>query len=319
MTDKHVDLILGALLHDIGKVIYRTGERKNHSQSGYEFLKNEIGISREERGQVILDSVKYHHASSLKRADIADDSPAYITYIADNIASAADRRAAEEPESGFDMKTPLESIFNRLNGSGETYYYSPQMLGEEKTINYPTRKKEPFSESLYGKIRKKITDALTAGMKWDEKYINSLLEILEATLTYVPSSTSKKEAADISLYDHLKITAAISSCIYLYLQDAGISDYRETLYRNADEFYEKEIFLLYSMDLSGIQNFIYTVTGKDTLRILRARSFYLEVFIENLIDVVFSEVGVSRANLLYCGGGHMYALLPNTDKVKKNA
>lgn len=75
MTDKHVDLILGALLHDIGKVIYRTGERKNHSQSGYEYLKEEIGLNREGRGQIILDSVKYHHASFLKKADIADDSP----------------------------------------------------------------------------------------------------------------------------------------------------------------------------------------------------------------------------------------------------
>ena len=39
MTDKEVKLVLGALLHDIGKVIYRQGDdRRKHSQSGYDFL-----------------------------------------------------------------------------------------------------------------------------------------------------------------------------------------------------------------------------------------------------------------------------------------
>ena len=45
MTDREIDLIVGSLLHDIGKVIYRTGEDgRKHSKSGYEFAKNEMGI-----------------------------------------------------------------------------------------------------------------------------------------------------------------------------------------------------------------------------------------------------------------------------------
>ena len=43
MTDKEVKLVLGGLLHDIGKVIYRQGDdRRKHSQSGYEFLKEDV-------------------------------------------------------------------------------------------------------------------------------------------------------------------------------------------------------------------------------------------------------------------------------------
>ena len=33
--------IAAALLHDIGKVLYRSDDGRNHSQSGYDFLKNE--------------------------------------------------------------------------------------------------------------------------------------------------------------------------------------------------------------------------------------------------------------------------------------
>ena len=47
MTKEHVDLILGSLLHDVGKVVFRTGERKNHSQSGFEYLRDEIGLGED--------------------------------------------------------------------------------------------------------------------------------------------------------------------------------------------------------------------------------------------------------------------------------
>lgn len=47
--------------------------------------------------------VKYHHAQNLKSASLDNDSVAYIVYMADNIASATDRREREEQESGFEI------------------------------------------------------------------------------------------------------------------------------------------------------------------------------------------------------------------------
>ena len=44
ITDNQIKLIVGSLLHDIGKVVYRSGDGRNHSQSGYEYLKNEADI-----------------------------------------------------------------------------------------------------------------------------------------------------------------------------------------------------------------------------------------------------------------------------------
>lgn len=34
MTDERVKVILGGLLHDVGKVVYRTGGNENHSILG---------------------------------------------------------------------------------------------------------------------------------------------------------------------------------------------------------------------------------------------------------------------------------------------
>lgn len=39
MNDNQRKVIIGGLLHDIGKVLYRSDDGRNHSQSGYDFLK----------------------------------------------------------------------------------------------------------------------------------------------------------------------------------------------------------------------------------------------------------------------------------------
>lgn len=44
LTNRQIKLVVGSLLHDIGKVVYRRGDGRNHSTSGYDFLKNEAKI-----------------------------------------------------------------------------------------------------------------------------------------------------------------------------------------------------------------------------------------------------------------------------------
>ena len=310
MTEENVKLAIGALLHDIGKLLYRYNDGRNHSRSGYEYLKDVVHIEDRE----ILEQVLYHHASLLKNARIENNSLAYITYIADNIASASDRRKTQEEEPGFDREMSLQSIFNLLNCNDEKLCYSPEQLNEN--INYPTSVSTGFDEIFYGKIVNEIEKNLR-GITWNKNYLNSLLEVLEAQLSYIPSSTMKSEVADISLYDHVKITAAIAASIKEWLDENNISDYKETLFKGATGFYGKKVFLLFSMDMSGIQDFIYTIASKNALKMLRSRSFYLEIFMENLIDELLDYIGMSRSNLIYSGGGHAYIVTANTENIKQ--
>lgn len=312
MTEKQRKVVVGGLLHDIGKVLYRSDDRRNHSESGYQFLKEEIHMKDAD----ILHQVRYHHANHIKNSSLSNDSLAYITYIADNIASGIDRRENKEGEKGFIRNTPLESIFNILRTREGHAHYQPAMLGQKDEINYPTEDEVKYQEEFYREVRMKIEECLR-GFEYSDAYLNSLLEILEATLSFVPSSTNKSELADISLYDHVKLTAAIGSCIYEYLQEEEEVNYKEVLYTQARSFYEKKAFLIYSMDISGIQDFIYTINSKGALKGLRARSFYLEIVMEHLIDELLNELGLSRANLIYSGGGHAYILMPNTKIAKE--
>lgn len=311
MTDRQLKVVIGGLLHDIGKILYRNDDGRNHSQSGYDFLK-ENGIDKND----ILDQVRYHHGKYLKNAKVEKNSLAYITYIADNIAAGADRREKENTQGGFEKSMALESIFNILNNNHGKMVYQPETLDNGGNINFPTEENVEYKEVFYQKIILHIQDMLK-GIELRDDYINSLLEVLEADLSFVPSSTSKKEAADISLYDHVKMTAAIGSCILNYLEENNISNWKEELFEKSEAFYEKKVFLIYSIDISGIQNFIYTITSKRALKSLRARSFYLEILMEHIVDEILEDVGLSRTNLIYTGGGHAYLLLPNTKEIKQ--
>ena len=38
----------GSLLHDVGKVVHRTGDGRSHAESGYAFLKEQTGLDENE-------------------------------------------------------------------------------------------------------------------------------------------------------------------------------------------------------------------------------------------------------------------------------
>lgn len=314
MNDIDVKLIVGSLLHDIGKLIHRQGiDKRKHNEIAYSYLKENI----ENIDEDILSCVRFHHSGDIEYADIPDNDLAYIVYMADNIASATDRREKTEAEIGFDINTPLQPVFNILHKNEGKMYYSPPRFNIEDEINYPKNEKEIIDEHCYSKIIDNITSKIKEIKKFNEEDINSLLEILEANLSYIPSSTSKNELHDISLYDHLKLTSAISSCIKEYLDDTNIKDYKSKLHTNGYSFYNDETFLMASMDVSGIQHFIYTITSKKALKTLRARSFYLEIMMEHIIDLILQRLNLSRANLIYSGGGHCYLLMANTNRSKE--
>ena len=313
MKDKQVKLVIGSLLHDIGKVIYRAGDHRQHSDSGCDFL-HEV---RKDFDAEILNCVQYHHAANLRTASISPAALAYITYFADNVASAMDRRESSDGSEGFDRSVPLDSVFNILNGNNKKAHYNRQMLDPDKGINYPSVAECTMDESFYREVVDRIRDNLR-GIEISSEYINSLLSVLEATLSYIPSSTSNRELADISLYDHVKVTAAVAECCYQYVEQNNIDNYCSFFYKDTGKtLWQEKMFLLYSMDISGIQSFIYTISSAGALRGLRARSFYLELIMEHIIDELLTALDLSRSCLIYSGGGHCYMLLPNTEHVKQ--
>lgn len=316
MTEIDV-LVKGALLHDIGKVCLRADHSLgNHSEAGVKFLSRFLGNAEDE--QQLLRCVQLHHSSALRNARISSNDLSYIVYEADNIAAAADRREEEGADKGFDAQACLQSVFN-IFGEKQSVSkgkYHLRGMNPQERFNYPcVDDKLVASDYKYQELVDDFTTNFAKGSVLSMSN-NELLRILEDIMSFVPSSTNKGEVCDISLYIHSKITAAIASCMYQYFAAQGITNYKEYCYVKNAEFRKAEAYLLVSGDFSGIQNFIYTIPSKGALKSLRGRSFYLEVSMENFIDEILAELHLSRANLLYTGGGHFYLLAANTEQTK---
>lgn len=127
------------------------------------------------------------------------------------------------------------------------------------------------------------------------------------------ASSTRDEDRDISLYDQLKLTAALAACVSEYLQQADAFSLLDT----PAELRREPAFLLYTADFSRIQRFIYTVHTEGALRSLRSHSFFLELLMEHYMDELLDGCGLTRTNIIYSGGGHCYLLLPNTAAVQQ--
>jgi len=132
---------------------------------------------------------------------------------------------------------------------------------------------------------------------------------LEENTAFIPAGGGDNE--DISLFDHLKTTCAIASCIYKF-HEKELDENLEEKIKDRDS----EKYLLVGGDVSGIQDFIYRISSKGALRLLRGRSFYLEMFCEDIVHEIVEKLGLTKANILYSGGGNFFILAPNTKEAE---
>lgn len=323
-------LIWSGLLHDIGKVILRSGLGEagyNHSQAGAKEISSIIGQSEEQ--QSVVACIRYHHIRELLQSGLPFDHPAWIICEADNIAAGADRRnksgEGDAAVSGqrFDANKRLDSIFNivrtQRNKDNLEHEY-PLVYGkhdEQRLIAPIERTAEgEADQEQYAAIWRNLAMDLQSIDWQDSSYLNSVYGILDSYLSYVPSSTDQTQLADISLFDHVSLTTAVACCIHDCLEERKISDYRSFILNDVRAFRNEPLFLLAHADLSGIQDFLYTISSKQALKSLRGRSFYLELILEQIADEILTSLELSRANLLYNGGGGFFMLLPNTEKAR---
>ena len=316
MKESTLQATVGGLLHDIGKVTYRMGQdRRNHSALGYDALRQLVS------DETILDCVRYHHADRMQDIDIPRDAPAYAVYIADNIASRADRRdLSDDADGGYDLTMPLSSVFGTMTGRLNQLCYPAVSFRGDKVV-YPRSsdkaavEKDTF-QTYVSNLHTGLLDSLRQ-VSFTREGVNAVMSVMQHYCGFLPSDTAKNHVHDISLYDHVKLTAAFAACINEYCLAEGMADYRRVLFDHEKKFWSRKAFLLFSADISGIQSFIYNIASKGAMKSLRSRSFWLEMLMERFIDELLDGCGLSRANLIYSGGGHCYILLPNTEDVRQ--
>ena len=70
-------------------------------------------------------------------------------------------------------------------------------------------------------------------------------------------------------------------------------------------------------DISGIQDFIFSVKSKGAAKTLKARSFFVQAISENAIALIKKELGEDNVVVQYNGGGNFYLFLKGNDVPSK--
>ena len=214
---------------------------------------------------------------------------------------------------------PLYSVFDKINGGNYQNAFSLSKLSIADKRCFPKEIKGPsdgLSQPLYkqhwDEFVREVQNLPTNSF---QGYFETLLSLLKRYAWCIPSNTN--DMADVSLYDHLKTTAAFAQCLYdYYCENAGAFNWDGTRLSVAENHYP---IMLVGGDLSGIQKFIYNIASRKAAVSLKGRSFYLQLVIDSAIQRIIShpDVNTTLAQVVYSSGGKFYMLLPNTEKVRK--
>ncbi len=346
-------ILLGGLLHDIGKFYQRAARDKindiypdydkdefkyQHSAWTYMFfniekvkstlkkipeLQENLYEDTEINMFNIVNMATNHH----KPQNVYDS---YVT-MGDWWSAGIDRHETRDLKEkaygninwGRDRyKTiPMYSIFNSVNRKDDKndvcFRLKPLTLDRSDIFPKLVKEKEDgITEDDYSVQFEKFLDEFE---KLPTDSINSftetLLYLLKKYTWSIPSNTM--DMADVSLYEHLKTTAAFAQSIYEYHQN------------NEDAFYYNDSshrlnlrdgnypVLLVGGDISGIQKFIYNIASSNAAKSLKGRSFYLQLVVDSIIQRIIrhKDINSSYCNVIYSSGGKFYMILPNIPEV----
>lgn len=312
-------LVKAALLHDIGKLCYRAGlakEAETYPAYGARWLARLLP-EEDKNAEQLLRCISYHRRRDFEGAELVIDDMAYLVYLADAVAFGAEKME-RQPEDKFDASLCLESVFNYFSDN-DTYkrYFLPKKINLAKEINSAVRDNIKATPEDYLKLLKTIENKLKQKPLM-EMYPHELLQLLEDTLYYVPLTVREDLPHDISLWEHVKLTAALAVSIAHYFESAGITDYASICRRQELEQIQHEpVFLTVSADIAGIYGFLTAPSEQSPLAAMRGRSIYLECLSLIIAEELVNSLKLSRANIIYTGGGRLYLIAPNTQQMKK--
>lgn len=329
MELKPVELIsLAALLHDIGKISQRAKIKieNNYNLEEYaptidnhpsyvhaahtaDFLDwfcEKFKINAKDAQMNLVNIASYHHK------DKNEEFYKIIKY-ADQLASGFERTPQES--SGDYVKEQLISIFSSVSLRNEKddknkkeYRFSLKPMSSDIEPQEASDNTPEDYLALFNGLKNDLEKLETIN-SFDVFY-DGLNYLLEKYAWCVPSSSFGVKA-DISLYDHLRVSAAFAVALYNnYILDGIVYEPNDT----------QPCFALIQGDFSGIQNFIFSRQGesnKFAAKILRARSFFVSLSSELVANKICNALGLTKASIVMNAGGKFTILSQNTNDLEE--
>lgn len=186
----------------------------------------------------------------------------------------------------------LQSVFCRIwDWKGESRYFRQKELALDAETLYPVSREQVTGSigDLASRFAEQVNslEATTGSQAW----LEAVMDLLMRYGWCIPAPCYGDDS-DVNLYDHARITAALAVCLASGGDPAG------------------EVALLVGGDLSGVQDWLYSLASSGAAKSLRGRSFYLQLITEVIAYSILDELRLPLTNLIYAGGGNFYLLAP---------
>ncbi len=317
-------LILASLLHDIGKLLNKP-EGGPHSEIGEAFLRRPEcarGLQSDKFAQdvdfeLLCYLVRWHAPyTGAPAAPEAYETLRKRLSNADKLSSG-ERNWETLPRSAWkgSADRALDAIFNPLylgrplNATRPKY--RPVPLHPEAA--FPQTDIEPLTAMDYAATLKGFEQgfvhALENAQGWQEleAWVYALLE----RYTWAVPSDARRDPPQIALFDHARTSCAIAAALHIRAQ--------------AEDAPRQSTFLLIQGDISGVQDYIYTVANigpGGVAKRLRARSFFITALTETLAhrlrDTLVPDCPLPIAAQVISGGAQFVILAPDLPAVRDN-
>ena len=330
MQDQIFIAALTGLLYDTGKLIQRSRQESWKKPEAYQGkgIPVHVAWSADFIWQHVPEKWRGEIFAAL--SDQTEASPAANTALSDLVSLAdmlsAGERSDIEQDQNKQFPMQLQSIFDRIALEKQEKARPPHFLplaglalGEESIFPVDIWEEKKQRDAYVQLVETLVQEAEFAKTRLVDSpvaYLEHMLSALQRTTWCVPSAYYDS-LPDVSFYDHSRMTAALAVCLS-ELEDTQISEILDVVRRDFSGKAVKEdakklsssAALLVGGDISGIQDFIYTISSKDAAKSLRGRSFYLQVLTETVLRFVLRGLELPYTNVIYSGGGHFYLLAP---------
>ncbi|OJV38785.1 MAG: type III-A CRISPR-associated protein Cas10/Csm1 [Bacteroidales bacterium 36-12] len=253
-----------------------------------------------------------------------------IITMADWWSAGIDRRNASEQAEAKDEDTkinwgktrykeiPLYSVFNTIH-SGKGQHGFPLVPMDISGKSFPKaihNKEDGILQEDYKILWDKFIEEFNElPVDSINGFTESLTYLLKKYTWCIPSNTM--DMANVSLFDHLKTTAAFADCIAMYYDEHSDNFNWDNTNKRLSLKNDKYPVVLLGCDISGIQKFIYNISSRKAATSLKGRSFYLQLMIDAIIQriIMHKDIQATNGHVVYSSGGKFYMILPNTEKV----
>jgi len=334
MQKELIELCIGAILHDIGKIGERAriilsaqSERLKpyicptekdgnygylHAACTNEFMeKIKNKLPRELDASKIANIACYHHKPD-------QNNPLhYLVQTADWLSAGQDRAEGQKDDSSVPRDAGIRdfanSIFAGITPIVKKDWKKPESVHLPLIPLELNEKVFPCSASANPVGGHNLLWASILGHFEQLEPTNPALFMNQLIWVFGLYSWSvrshRSQFAEISLLDHSLTTAAFACALYQYHSRTN------TMTEKDIQDYKPKKFRIVQGDLSGIQSYLYDAALDNPSGLskrLRAKSFYLNLITRLAGSLLLQKVGLPEVNRIIDAGGNFTLLVHNT-------